>query len=183
MKQQLCREIETAVGRPMRTPKDYTFLSGCIYARLHILVSSTTLKRIWGYLDEGVESRPSTLGVLARFLGYRDWDDYCDRAAEAAERQSSPVMSRRLSVGEELKPGDRLRLTWQPERVCDVVYLGNLTFQVTASENTRLLEGDTFGCSLFVEGEPLYLDNLQQEGRPPVAYVCGKRSGIRFEIL
>ena len=34
-----------------------------------------------------------------------------------------------------------------------------------------------------VEGEPLYLDNLRQGSAPPIAYVCGKKSGVRFETM
>ena len=39
----------------------------------------------------------------------------------------------------------------------------------------------TFECGLIVEGEPLYLDNLRQGTRPPIAYICGKKSGVNFE--
>jgi hypothetical protein len=62
-----------------------------------------------------------------------------------------------------------------------VEYLGDLTFQVIASENTRLRTGDTFQVSLIIEREPLYLDNLIQDGKQPIAYVCGKKSGVMFE--
>ena len=42
---------------------------------------------------------------------------------------------------------------------------------------------DGLEVSLIVEGEPLYLDNLRQGNRPPIAYVCGKKSGVRFEYV
>ena len=35
----------------------------------------------------------------------------------------------------------------------------------------------------MIEDEPLYIDSLIADGSAPVAYVCGKRSGIRFELL
>ena len=54
MTKKLCKEIETALHRQMKTPKDFDFLKEKIYERLNILVSSTTLKRLWGYLDESV---------------------------------------------------------------------------------------------------------------------------------
>lgn len=183
MKTRLCSDIEQSLGRKLLTPKDFQYLSDCLYRRLHVMVSTTTLKRIWGYLDDGVEPRPSTLGVLARFVGYRDWEDYCVRSLACSEQQSSPVMSRRLSVAAELQAGDVVRLLWQPDRVCEAEYLGELLFRVVDSANTRLQAGDTFECSLIVEGEPLYIDNLHQGSQPPVAYVCGKRSGVRFECL
>ncbi len=93
------------------------------------------------------------------------------------------ILSRKLSVAQELFAGERLRLIWQPERICDIEYLGNLQFRVVASENTRLKAGDTFECSLIIEGEPLYLDNLRQDGQQPISYVCGNKSGVLFEYL
>ena len=124
------------------------------------------------------------MDILARFIGYQGYEDYKDKATTYKhETQSSPVMSRRLNVLEELEAGDTLRLTWHPDRLCEITYLGGLTFRVCNSINTRIKTGDTFQCSLLIEGEPLYIDNLIQDNRPPVAYVCGKKSGIRFERI
>lgn len=183
MTEKLCREIEAVLHREIRTPKDFVFLRDCIFAQRHLFVSPTTLKRVWGYLDDGVQPRVATLDILAQFLGYYNWETYCHGTQPSEEPPSSPAMGRRLSVPDGLSRGDRLRLTWQPGRVCDVEYIGDLTFCVTASENTRLHAGDTFQCSLIVEGEPLYLDNLRQGNRLPVAYVCGKRTGVMFGHL
>ena len=179
----LTQHIEQALGWRMRTPRDFDNLSKQIFDRLHVNLSATTLKRLWGYLGDGGQPRESTLTILARFLGYRDWADYEARQQEAADQESDPLMCRKLSVTEALRKGDRLRLTWHPDRVCDIEYLVELLFVVIASEHTRLKTGDTFECSLVMEGEPLYLDNLRQEGRPPVNYVCGKKSGVLFQRL
>jgi hypothetical protein len=185
--EQLRTDIETALKKKLQTPKDFEFLRERIYARLHILVSRTTLMRLWGYVDEEVTPRKGTLDILSKFLGYRDWLQYQENACLAKEQQSSPVMSRKLSVSSDLSIGEKLRLTWQPGRVCDVEYLGNLSFRVIASENTRIQPGDTFQCSLIVEGEPLYLDNLRKgdgsSSAETIAYVCGKKTGVNFEHL
>ena len=177
----LCHDIETAIGRPMQTPKDFEYLREHIYARLHVLLSRTTLMRLWDYIEGHVSPRRNTLNILSQFLGYQSWEDYEQNTMLPKDQQSSPVLGRRLSVKDSLCVGNKLRLTWQPGRVCDIEYLGDLRFQVTSSKNTRLHEGDTFECSLIVEGEPLYLDNLRQGNRPPVAYICGKKSGVRYD--
>ena len=184
---QLRTDIETALKKKLQTPKDFEFLRERIYARLHILVSRTTLMRLWGYVDEDVKPRKGTLDILSKFLGYRDWESYQENASLPKEQQSSPVMSRKLNVNSDLYIGERLRLTWQPDRVCDVEYLGELSFRVIASENTRIQPGDTFQCSLIIEGEPLYLDNLRKgdgsSSAETIAYVCGKKTGVNFEHL
>ena len=41
-----------------------------------------------------------------------------------------------------------------------------------AGNQQRLREGDTFECSLIIEVEPLYLDNLKQGEQPAIAYVA-----------
>lgn len=183
VKDRLCKSIEMALGIKMNTPKDFDFLRGCIFSRLNVWVSTTTLKRIWGYLKDDVHPRQGTLDILARFIGFGDYENFLHSMDEGVGLQSSPVMSRRISVHDELKEGDRLRLFWQPNRVCELLYLGNLDFKVLSSSNTRLQAEDTFKCSLVIEGEPLYLDHLVQGGQPPTAYVCGKKSGVRFERL
>lgn len=184
---QLRTDIETALKKKLQTPKDFEYLRERIYARLHTLVSRTTLMRLWGYVDEEVTPRKGTLDILSRFLGYQDWESYQENASLPKEQQSSPVMSRKLNVNSDLYIGERLRLTWQPDRVCDVEYLGELSFRVIASENTRIQPGDTFQCSLIIEGEPLYLDNLRKgdgsSSAETIAYVCGKKTGVNFEHL
>lgn len=154
-----------------------------IYSRLHVLISSSTLKRLWGYLDSPSKPRQGTLDVLARFIGYSDYAAYEAAATADGGQTSSPVISRHLNVQQMLVENDELILSWAPDRQCRVRYLGSLQFQVVESANTRLQPGDYFQCNLIIEGEPLYLSNLLQPGHLATNYVCGKRGGIRFERL
>ena len=181
----LRNEIEVAIHRRLATPKDFEALREMIFLRLHILVSATTLKRIWGYIDDSVSTRRSTLDILARYTGYADFDAYENgTVGDIAESPSSPIMARRIDVDEQLQPGDMIRLTWQPGRICDVEYHGDRVFCVVASQCTRLKAGDTFKCSLMIEDEPLYIDMLvTADSVTPTAYVCGKKSGIHFEPI
>ena len=178
--------IEKSVGRQMRTPRDFAFLRECIYARLGIYLSETTLKRLWGYITGG-EPRTTTLSQLASFLGYSTWDDFINsntgNDGVPTDKPSGYVLGRHIRVLEDMKVGDRLRIVWAPDRVCVVRYLGEARFEVEESEKTRLQPGYTFSCALFLEREPLYLNSLRQNGGKPVSYVCGARSGIRFERL
>ena len=114
-KSRLCAEVEAAIGRKLATPKDFDLLRNQIFSRLHIFISATTLKRIWGYLPDDVSPRRSTLDILARYLGYIDYDTFATGVtATDDELSSNPIMSRRIDVEEQLDPGDRIRLTWQP---------------------------------------------------------------------
>lgn len=179
--QYLCQAIDDLMGRKMQSPKDFEQLRSRIFSLQRVLISTSTLKRVWGYLDNPSEPRKATLDTLAYFLGYTDYDAFCQSQADDGQPVSNPVVSRHINVCDDLSANDELTLYWQPGRVCRVRYLGNLQFQVVSSERTRLLSGDYFQCSLIVEGEPLYLTNLLQRGRLATNYVCGKKGGVRYE--
>ena len=89
--------IEEMVGRKMKTPKDFDFLVGQIFDKLHENVSSTTLKRIWGYLPETSAPRISTLDLLAQFVDYEDWDSFCRQDEQPSEPQPSEEQKTRNS--------------------------------------------------------------------------------------
>ena len=93
----LREEIESVVGRKMKTPKDFDFLAGQIFDKLHENVSSTTLKRIWGYLSEPSTPRLSTLDILAQFIDYQDWDAFCGQDTQPSEPLLSEVQKPRNS--------------------------------------------------------------------------------------
>lgn len=177
----LCSSIEDALGRKMQTPKDFKHLSEEIFIRVHSIISSSTLMRVWGYIESDVKPRVNTLNQLARFVGFRDLQDFLQM--DHKNRQSSVVICRHLNVSTDIQRGQRLRLRWLPDRVCDVIYRGNLYFEVIRSEHTALKKGATFMCQLIIEGEPLYLDNVVQYDIPGSGYVCGKRNGVTFNFL
>ena len=87
--ERLREAIEMAVDRKMKTPKDFDFLAGQIFDKLHENVSPSTLKRIWGYLAVTSAPRISTLDLLAQFVDYEDWDSFCRQDEQPSEPQPS----------------------------------------------------------------------------------------------
>lgn len=177
-KGELCNEIERLAGREMKTPRDFDWLSDLIAERTRERISASTLKRLWGYLNNDVQPRAFTVDVLARFVGYDSYSAFCERSGEA---ESNAVLSRRLAA-DELQIGQRVKLTWQPDRVCVVECLGEARFVVREAANTKLSVGDMFTCHLFIEREPLFLDHLVHRGCEATAYVAGRNHGIMFEL-
>lgn len=181
----LTLRIEEMTGMKVRTPKDFSRLRTVIYNRTGQIISTTTLKRIWGYINEPVITRKSTLSILANCLGFNDWDHYYEQFESFGDIDpSTPVLSHRLNVLSDLKKEDLIKLTWHPERICIAKYLGDGNFEVVESEKTRLKPGDTFSCHIVISGYPLYLSELRQGNKEPIGYVCGRgEGGVRFEIL
>ena len=83
--------IEDAVGRKLRTPKDFGFLADLIFEKLHEHISPTTLKRFWGYLhDASSTPRQSTLDLLAQFIDYPSFATFAEaHTTTAAEAQAT----------------------------------------------------------------------------------------------
>ena len=80
MKDKLLHALEERTGLNMKRNHDFAYLSELLLAECHEYISTTTLKRMWGYIHDQ-ESKPSknTLNVLAKFLGFDDFADFCNR--------------------------------------------------------------------------------------------------------
>ena len=171
--------IETSIKRKIQTPADFDFLRGIIWERTHEQISTSTLKRLWGYVDGVDNARNSTLNVLSKALGYENWDAFILKLKSENMDNSDLVMSESVSSGD-LKIGDRLMIAWQPNRVCRLKYLGDNQFEVMESQNSKLKVGDTFRCGLFILGEPVYINDLRQNNGTgePKLFVIGNKSGL-----
>ena len=90
--QRLFEAVERKVGRQMLTPRDFQWLEKRMFEDIHERVSASTLMRLWGYRSGGVP-RQTTLDVLARFVGYEDYVQFCraqNPAPSPKEEQASP---------------------------------------------------------------------------------------------
>ena len=136
------------------------------------------MKRFWGYLkNEKVQTRPHTLDVLARFVGYKGYEDFCAQTERLDEVQSGIKTEEKITT-EGLRRGQRLIITWRPDRKIVVRLLGNSQFEIIEAENTKLSVGDTFRCHLMIQHEPLYLDEVVHQGQPAMVYVAGQKDGV-----
>ena len=177
----LCEAVEQKAGKQMLTPLDFEWLEEKIGNKMKERVSASTLMRLWGY-RQGVATRQSTLDILARYLGYADYVMFCQWSpADKDEPQSDEVVSRHLQTSD-LQVGQQVELIWYPDRRYVIELRSDGQYEVLEAKNTKLSVGDTFLCDIFIEGEPLYLNHLIHEGRPPMVYVAGKKDGIRFSL-
>ena len=175
---QLRRDIEKSIQRNINTPADFEFLSGVIWERTKTNISTSTLKRLWGYIDGADNTRQCTLELLSKTLGFKSWKAYTEHIANTKPEQSDFLTNSPHIYSEDLKIGETLEIKWLPNRECTIEYMGKCRFKITKAINTKLKTGDTFYCRFFIVGQPLYIDNLVHDGETPTAYVIGKRDGI-----
>lgn len=178
----LCEAVERKAGKAMKIPSDFEWLSDKIEARTKDCVSASTLMRLWGY-RKGVTPRQATLDVLARYVGCDDYVTFTHSPAPDDDESSSDEIISRCLRTEELQAGQRLVLSWYPDRRCLVVLREDGNFEILEAEKTKLNVGDIFHCDLFIENEPLYMRLLGHDRGQGTMYVAGKKNGIRFSLV
>ena len=177
----LRRDIEEYIGYSLNTPNDFMHLLLLIWEEQHAVLSLSTIKRLWGYIDSNANPRISTLNTLSKLLGYADWNTYLANLEKRCEVESD------IFVGEGIYPadlcrGDLLQVQWLPNRQCVFRYLGDNHFVVQESVRSKLHAGDTFNALAFIIGKPLYLSNLHHSGDTSTSYVAGKKNGLTSVI-
>ena len=177
--QYLLELVEKQYGRKLSTTTDFESLSVIIEKATGDLLSSSTLKRLYGYVSLNTVPRKTTLDILSRFIGNRDYETF--RISLSNDPQfSSRFFSAKTVTTSELKAGDRLRIGWPANRIVTLNYLGDDLSEVETSVNASLVKGDRFRQVSFMKGYPLYLSRILRNGDYTPAYVAGMNSGLNL---
>ncbi len=75
--QKICQQIETAVNRRIKSFPDAIWLSD-IFREKKLLVSASTMARLYGLTVSKSKPYQSTLDCLAKFLEYDNWENYLE---------------------------------------------------------------------------------------------------------
>lgn len=183
----LRREVESRFGRPLHTHADFVLLTEAIETALHEHLSPTTLERVWGYSTRHYDTvSRRTLDVLARYADKESWDNYCIYLKQQNNSESDFFTKDILTVSS-LNVGTRIRLGWQPDRICEVRYMGDYRFVVESVTNGSLHVGDSFSCLQFQLGKLLYMDCFRRAddtSEESLRYAVGRENGLTLlEII
>ena len=175
----LLSEVEKKYGRRVATSTDFESLSVVIELETGELISSSTLKRLWGYVSLNPTPRIATLDVLARFVGNRLFKEFCEGLKDSKAFVSTVFSSRCLDIAS-LMPRQKVTLGWAPNRIVELNYLGDFQFEVTANENSQLLPGDRFELSKVILEYPLVISRILRGGEYTPSYIAGQQGGINL---
>lgn len=173
----LLKEVEKVYGRRLATTTDFESLSVVIEHEIGELLSSSTLKRLWGYVGDRRTPRGDTLDILARYCGKKDFKGFCAWLVEESGVDSHFITVRYIRAAD-LAIGEILSLGWGPDRLVKVEYLGLGRFKVIYSANSKLKVGDEFEADGFMLNCPLYISAINREGKILPAYVAGRVHGL-----
>ena len=164
-------------GHPISIPADCEFLALDIQSKTGVRLGATTLKRLVGFADDERQPHESTLNVIARYLGYKDWQqlsledakgnsgfDACDEEIRSADLQAS----------------DRVEIHYLPDREVMFEYLGCCHYQVVASKNSKLKVGDVATVQNFILHHPLFVSAVVRDGAELGPFTAGRVSGLSY---
>lgn len=175
----LLHQVEKVYGRPIKTTTDFEALSVVMEQKIGEFLSASTLKRLWGYVSLNPSPRISTLDILSRFIGYRNFEEFRKELRNTPDFESAFFSAETIDV-RELECGSVVVAGWNPNRIVEVKYLGDYTFEVIHNENSQLREGDRFTASSFMLGFPLFIPRVLRNGEYTESYVAGKIDGLNL---
>ena len=180
--QELLGAVEKRFRQPVRTTAGFEKLSLAMDHDMGQTLGASTLKRLWGYIPNKTTPRLSTLDVLARYAGYKDFKAF--RKTLHAEDSSDFVSERTCLTSADLAEGDRVLISWAPNRLVTFRYRGNDLFEVVEAANAKLLPGDVIEVSCFFKGWPLFVPGIRRGNIITPPYIAGKAHGLsRLEKL
>ena len=180
----LKQHVERSIDFSLTTHGDFVRLSAGIEFTMREHMSESTLERLWGYSTRRYDTvSERTLNVLARFVGLRSWDHFCQSISTASGE--SELFTGITINSSDLEVGSRIRIGWPPDRICIIRYLGDNRFVAEQTLNSTMQAGDTFSCLQFQKGRQLYMDNFCKKGSSDTQrYVVGINSGLTtLEII
>lgn len=179
----LLDEVEKRYGRKLLSSGDFEALSVVIEHESGEILSASTLKRLWGYVTLKPTPRISTLNVLARYIGKRDFTAF-RQSIQNDRYYVSRFFSTKTAYTSDLQEGAELIIGWAPNRVVRLRYEGNGSFVVLKSENSKLEAGDRFDADSFMIGYPLYIPRILRRDKYTLSYIAGTKDGLnRLEIV
>lgn len=170
--------VEARLGYTPKTPMALDKLGLLIHSTTGETISLSTLKRLWGYVPSKHVPSYHVLSILARFCGFKDWDDFtaaCEKGKP--DPAGSGFLSSQCIESSGLTVGDLIVLEWAPAKGCTLQWDGN-RFHVLQAHNIKLREGDSFFAGLFCVGEPFYATGVKRADRELPAYCGAAHKGI-----
>ena len=162
-------------GNELRLPSDCEFLSLDIESKTGVHIGATTLKRLVGFAQDERTPHISTLDAIARYLGYAHWDELSkikDHGNSDFDVSDEEVRSADLQLGADVE------ITYLPDRMVRMQYLGNQHYRIAESQNSKLQVGDEVEILNFVLHHPLLVLNVWRDGESLGQFTAGRISGL-----
>ena len=140
-----------------------------------------TVKRLLGFIADERQPRVATLNIIARYLDYDSWEAL--KLVDDENGNSGFGSCATELHACDLKPGNRVQVTYRPGRRLVLELKGDNLFTVLESENSKLLAGDEITLDHIVQGYPLLVSRVVRDGQDLGSFTAGKAQGVEFKML
>jgi len=172
-------KVAEKFAHKLATTNDFDLLSMIMERELNECVSSTTLKRMWSYVNLHPTPREATLDILSRYVGNKNFKDFCENL-KAEIGMDSDFYTTKCITASDLNEKDLVIIGWDPNRYVTLEYEGDCKFKVTDSVNSKFEKNDVFETSCFMMGDPLILSRILRKGEYTSSFIAGRKGGLRF---
>lgn len=169
--------VEESYGKKLSTTTDFDEFSLMLQRRHEIAVSSSTLKRLYGYVGDSHKPRVQTLDSLATYLKFKDYAEFVEWL-KTSTRYNSSFFDAGQIVSSDLEHGECVEIGWSPNRVLRLEYLGDSTYRVIEAQNSKIQVDDKFVTGCFIKNGPLYLPYIERNGERTATFVAGRNGGL-----
>lgn len=174
---ELRNRIETMYGKQLLTTTDFEEFSVMLKRKHNAEISSSTLKRLWGYVSDVHKPRTTTLNILAQYVGFKDYADFIMHLKSDVSHNSSFFHCEQITSAS-LAVGDVIEVGWSPNRILHLLYCGDSIYEVREAVNSKLAVGDRFLTGCFIMSQPLYIPYVERNGEHLPAFVAGRNTGL-----
>jgi len=172
---QIIQLLKTRSGNGLRQPSDCEYLSLDVESKTGVHIGATTLKRLLGFAHDERTPHVTTLDAIARYLGYAHWDEL--KAIEDKGNSDFDSTDDELRSAD-LQPEACVEITYLPDRMVRLQYLGNNHYRVVESQNSKLQVEDDVEILNFVLHHPLLVLNVCRQGKTLGQFTAGRVSGL-----
>lgn len=171
--------VEQKYKKNLQTTTDFDEFSLYLKQVIGEQISTSTLKRLWGYVNDRHTPRQQTLDALTRYIGYGNFKQFCTWLKSSTAYNSSFFTTKQL-LSNELHPNQELEIGWAPNRYLRLRYQGNGVFLIIKALQSKLQEGDIFEATSFFLEQPLYLPYILRNGIRTSPFIAGRNGGLTF---
>lgn len=157
---------------------DFDILAQAIKDKTHESLGVNTLKRLFGYKTNKVVPRLSTMDVIAQYLDFNDYESLIKELGEEADISLfTPI---EMIEVKDLEKGTQVRISYYPNRVFFLTYLGDLQFIVNEVEGSKnILKGDVLTITQLAAGHRLVVSQVNRDGKNLGSYEAAKFKGLK----
>ena len=175
---EILRRMREKAGLQMNRSADFDVLSQAIADETGERLGVNTLKRLFGFRMAAVVPRLSTMDIVARYLGSRDYDSLKKQLGYDAD--ISMFGSVDCIDVHDLENGAQVRVSYDPGRVFLLTYLGDFRFIVNEAEGSvNIRRGDILTITQLAAGHRLIVGAVCRDGVDLGAYEAARYRGIR----